>query len=256
MSIIAIAPSNRIIKSVASKFGGIKVGAVRVTAMSKLDEGVVIHNVSRIGDKSFELVLDAEYCAESSYRLHKAGWMILETAAPTYQVAWSSRGTSVSEADTYARWNQELRESKSPHAREYYKTLLAMHGQQIKRAISQWQEQCQYRSHRSLTEISQEDARSAYDHSNWSGYTSMGHQAPLQKVSSADGFTPARPAQKRPFNENGTATTVSGEAAARARPRAFANQFEVLSDMEDDMAVDAEDEDEDGQGTQASASVN
>ncbi|KAJ1797808.1 hypothetical protein LPJ59_002894 [Coemansia sp. RSA 2399] len=131
MSIIAIAPSNRIIKSVATKFGGIKVGAVRVTAMSKLDEGVVIHNVSRIGDKSFELMLDKIFRAESSYLLRKAGWIILETPTPVYQVVRRNNGMSVTEEGTYARWEQEARRSRSPRAREYYRTLLEMHREHI-----------------------------------------------------------------------------------------------------------------------------
>ncbi|KAJ1905539.1 hypothetical protein LPJ81_001870 [Coemansia sp. IMI 209127] len=131
MSVIAVIPGNRIMKSVATRFGGIRIGAVRMTAQSNLDEGATIHNVSRIGDKAFELVLDKIFRAESSYLLRKAGWIILETPAPVYQVVRRNNGMSVTEEDTYARWEQEARRSRSPRAREYYRTLLEMHREYI-----------------------------------------------------------------------------------------------------------------------------
>ncbi|KAJ1885176.1 hypothetical protein LPJ81_006951, partial [Coemansia sp. IMI 209127] len=131
MSVIAVIPGNRIMKSVATRFGGIRIGAVRMTAQSNLDEGATIHNVSRIGDKAFELMLDKIFRAESSYLLRKAGWIILETPTPVYQVVRRNNGMSVTEEGTYARWEQEARRSRSPRAREYYRTLLEMHREHI-----------------------------------------------------------------------------------------------------------------------------
>ncbi|KAJ2394436.1 hypothetical protein GGI23_004685 [Coemansia sp. RSA 2559] len=252
MNIIAIAPGPRIAKSLATKFGNFRVGAARASVTASLDEGVILHNVSRIGDKSFELLLEAEYCAETSYRLYKAGWNIMSTTTPSYQVAWRNKGMSVTEADTYARWEEEAKESRSPRAREYYKTLLAMHSQQLRRAISEWQEKCHTRSQRGLGANRQAETRSVNDSADWALLFNEGRQAHTQPIADADGFIAARPAQKRLFNENGTATTVSEEMAARTRPRATSNQYEILSDEEDSMAIDEEAE-EDGQGTSARA---